>query len=152
MCTPDSGVGRIGLFVTDQEVVMMRLGFTGTQRGMTMSQVQRFKDLVVRLSPLEFHHGDCVGADEEAHAIVRMVAPLCVIVIHPPTNGSKRAFCVGNRILPPREYLVRNRNIVEAVHRLAACPKSPVEQLRSGTWSTVRRARQAGLQVDLITP
>ena len=36
----------------------------------------------------EFHHGDCVGADSEAHDI----ADECGygIILHPPTNQSER--------------------------------------------------------------
>ena len=31
-------------------------------------------------------------------------------------------------------------------------PAEPVEQLRSGTWSTVRHARRLGRQIRLLTP
>lgn len=51
--------------------------------------------------------------------------------------------------LPPLE---RNHRIVDACDVLIACPKDAQEQLRSGTWATVRYARKQGKRVIVITP
>jgi hypothetical protein len=51
-----------------------------------------------------------------------------------------------------KPYLVRNKDIVIETASLIAAPADPVEQLRSGTWSTVRFARQRGKPVFLILP
>lgn len=53
----------------------MRIGFTGTQNGMTKAQKSQLWNSVTDLTPSsigghEFRHGDCVGADEQAHLIV----------------------------------------------------------------------------------
>ena len=62
----------------------MKVGFTGTQKGMTERQFDIFAAVISELQPEEFHHGDCIGADEQAHDIVHVVAPDCKIVVHPP--------------------------------------------------------------------
>ena len=52
--------------------------------------------------------------------------------------------------LKPQDYLVRNMNIVNQSDVLIAAPKEEVEVLRSGTWSTIRKARNKGLQVIIL--
>ena len=126
------------------------LGFTGTQIGMTHDQLMLFADIISDLQPVQFHHGDCIGADKEAHGIVRAILPNCNIVVHPPVKGDKRAFCNADVILAPREYLERNRDIVDACDILIATPKSAKEELRSGTWATVRYAIKSHKPVKLI--
>jgi hypothetical protein len=45
----------------------MKVGFTGTRKGMTPQQRVAFAELVITLRPTQAHHGDCVGADAEFH-------------------------------------------------------------------------------------
>lgn len=129
-------------------VVRMKLGFTGTQRGMTSYQKGQFVDLLEELDDStpsgikEFRHGDCIGADAEAHDLVRANLPNCIIIGHPPTNDSKRAFCEVDLWMPPYPYLERNRIIVRNVEVMVATPGEMEEVLRSGTWATVRYARR----------
>lgn len=127
-------------------------GFTGTQNGQTDEQQLSFEDLVRSGRPRGFHHGDCVGADEQSHSIVRRVDKECVITIHPPSNPSKRAWCEPDTLLPEDEYLNRNHDIVDATQRLIATPSGYEEQIRSGTWATVRYARKMGKPVTIIWP
>lgn len=128
----------------------MRIGFTGTQEGMTLAQKTRFSAVIRGLRPTEFHHGDCVGADAEAHDLAVGVAKK--IVIHPPDSDAKRAFCPSKTVRSPRPYLERNQDIVNETHMLIAAPKANSEQLRSGTWATVRYARKIGRRVIIIWP
>ena len=126
------------------------LGFTGTQEGMTHDQRMIFVDAILYFNPVQFRHGDCVGADKEAHDIVRAMLPDCNIVVHPPIKGDKRAFCNADIVLATREYLDRNRDIVDCCDILIAAPKSAKEELRSGTWATVRYAKKSCKPVKLI--
>lgn len=119
----------------------MRVGFTGTQQGMTGGQAVDFIDTLTALKPTEFHHGDCVGADEQAHDLVRMFFADVRIVVHPPDVDAKRAFKQGDETLVPLPYLMRNKQIVWATEVLLAAPKGD-EVARSGTWATVREARR----------
>lgn len=129
----------------------MKLAFTGSRQDPTPSQLEQALDYTERLMPSEFHHGDCVGADRAMHYLV-LANSLISIHIHPPTNDRYRAHCVGASITyPPAPYLQRNINILRVCNRLLALPLGP-ERLRSGTWSTVRQARQRGITVQVIYP
>jgi hypothetical protein len=129
----------------------MNVGFTGTQEGMSASQCARVIDLLLklRLGMTHFHHGDCIGADEQAHQIIRAIAPTVLVVGHPPSNPAKRAFCQCDILMEEKPYLERNQDIVAACELLIATPKGP-ETLYSGTWATVRAARRKGIRIDIV--
>ena len=128
------------------------VGFTGTRRGMTYSQIVRVTRLINMHQPQVVHHGDCIGADAQFHDIC-LACGTCEIVIHPPTNTSMRAYCKGaTNILNPTAYLDRNKKIVNLSNFLIACPMQKEEQLRSGTWSTIRFAKKTDTDVVIIYP
>lgn len=138
-----------------------RIGFTGTRLGMTADQLAELRRRLSREHTTwtmfsEFHHGDCVGADEEAHDMMRVLLsrnwPLRVeLVIHPPKDERWRAHCAGAmtdvrerglvRVLESKGYLERDRDIVDATDLLIACPKGMDERGHGGTWYTIRYAR-----------
>lgn len=127
------------------------VGFTGTQQGMTPRQKEELRELLIALNPVAFHHGDCIGADAEAHEIVLSLG--IEITIHPPHYSGKRAFCKRAQFVhPTAEYLQRNRDIVDDTSHLIAAPKTAQEELRSGTWATVRYARIVGNNVTILEP
>ena len=139
----------------------LRIGFTGTQVGMTSAQRLTIGGMLTGLGGpfrdgqpptwgARAHHGDCVGADAEFHQLCRFHG--LWIVGHPPLNSSRRAWCQFDAIMPEAEYLERNRAIVDACSVLFAAPREPNEQARSGTWSTVRAARRAGKPHIVIMP
>ena len=125
------------------------IGFTGTEEGMTELQKVKLSNYLRQYSG-DFHHGDCVGADEEAHQIAMELG--YKIVVHPPINSKKRAFCVEGNVLSRKEYLIRNRDIVYSSDVLVATPKEREEILRSGVWATVRFARKIGKKLVMIYP
>jgi hypothetical protein len=96
------------------------------------------------------HHGDCVGADAEAHDLAVSIG--CEVVIHPPILASKRAWKHAEPTLKPKAYLSRNKDIVQDTEMLVAAPAEETEQIRSGTWSTVRFARKLDRTVWVILP
>jgi hypothetical protein len=128
------------------------LGFTGTQVDMTPPQVRGFIWVIQTFRITRFDHGDCLGADATAHRLVRLYAPWAHIVGHPPINPSKRAFCDVDESRPPKEYLDRNQDIVDEVGWMVATPKEFEMVLRSGTWSTVRRAWRAKRPIVILQP
>ena len=127
----------------------MRIGFTGTQKGMTRAQRSVLTSLLI-IHDGEFHHGDCVGADAQAHDYAKGFG--YTTVIHPPIKPAKRAFKDGDHVLPHKDYLDRNKDIVRAADMLIAAPAQMRDELRSGTWSTVRYARKLGRVVHVILP
>lgn len=132
----------------------MRIGFTGTRYGMTSMQLERVAETFMGLAKegdhdTELHHGDCVGADTEAHHIAYDLG--FRLVIHPPENAKLRAWNKGNVTHAPIPYLRRNRAIVKATDVLVAAPASVLGQ-RSGTWTTVRYAHNLDRRVLVIAP
>jgi hypothetical protein len=149
------------------------VGFTGTRDGMTPEQKTTFVEV---LSPyhgrFDFHHGDCLGADDEAHGLV--VGDLLLndpgsgdprIAIHPPSDPKLRARrrpCLefGDWLCPEKPYLERNRDIVDACDMLIACPKErrpdipvdPTNLYSGGTWYTVRYAQTVDKPITIIWP
>lgn len=123
----------------------MIVGFTGTREGMSDKQKETLAWLFDSIYVDEFHHGDCIGADKDAHIIVCDSGSSAKIVIHPPINTSKRAYCISigegyhnMEELSPYEYLERNKHIVDASQLLIVAPENYIESTRSGTWSTYR--------------
>ena len=121
---------------------MLTVGVTGTSKGARKNQIAELKSFLLKHSCRQLHHGDCVGADAQAHDLAVELG--LDIFIHPPENPSARAFCKGAKtVFPEKPYLVRNRCIVDSVSFMIALPKG-AEVVRSGTWSTVRYARKIG--------
>ena len=125
--------------------MVKKIGFTGTQDGMTQDQMDQVKILIREVKPEEIHHGDCVGADFMFHKIVEEVESELGIKIrkvgHIPDNDSKRAFCNFDEVRPPRPYLVRNRAMADEVDLMVGTPKNFKNLVRSGTWSTIRYSK-----------
>lgn len=149
------------------------IGFTGTQQGMTLNQmhsyIARIKQLWELSDVLILHHGDCVGADDEADKMFGLLLgkihskqkeKLGCVYIHPPSDPKKRAWCKSRQdadqitrvLLGEMPYLERNKQIVDYSDVLIATPKGFAEELRSGTWSTVRYARKQKKSVVIIYP
>lgn len=131
----------------------MRVGFTGTQHGCTMAQKRALHKVLMSLPMTEFHHGDCIGADSQAH---HLLPPAVPIFIHPGiVDASRRAFCKSAMVVAtyqPKPPLDRNKLIVDFTEALVACPQTMEEEHRSGTWSTVRYARKLGRSITLLFP
>ena len=107
-------------------------------------------------SELEIHHGDCIGADAEFHDLCLQSWPAASVrvVLHPPTVATKRAFkeSPGQTDLDPLPYLQRNHAIVDSVDAMLGAPKGMSEELRSGTWATIRYSRKRGVPLRILWP
>jgi hypothetical protein len=130
----------------------MKIGFSGTRKGMSVNQKLVLRSLLLRLQPSEFHHGDCLGADLDAHRLVKAISSegYPKIVIHPPEMQNFRAFCTGDVIHNPAPYLIRNRAIVDETDVLIVAPFQNDEVRRSGTWATARYAMKDGKPVIIL--
>lgn len=140
----------------------MIVGFTGTRDGMTWVQ-QGALDEYLQLEGATFHHGDCLGADEQADAIAWRYG--LQRHIHPPVDPKLRAYCHrireldnGDRLYSEKPYLDRNRDIVDACDVLVAAPKErpfgldavPGQWPKGGTWHTVRYAQRTRKPIVIV--
>jgi hypothetical protein len=135
----------------DDEV--FHVGFTGSRGGLTDPQRATLYHQLKLDHVYALHHGDCIGADEAAHACAEDLADY--IVIHPPDNPALRANCTTrftHEVRPAKPYLDRNHDIVDECDFLIACPGGMQEELRSGTWATVRYAQRKGKPITIIWP
>lgn len=147
----------------------MIIGFTGTRIGMTEHQKAHFRALIDLDGKQwsEFHHGDCVGADADADASIQRVnlynwgrvGDPIEILIHPPKDSKHRAFCKSpwTTVLPQKNYLERNEDIVMECDTLVATPKETYwfvrnngEPNKGGTWFTIKKAREFKKTIFII--
>lgn len=126
----------------------MTVSFTGTRKGMSQSQERQLHYLLSilaaavsydqTLGSLSFRHGGAKGADLQADAIAEQWIPRKYIRAFPPPPGESP--------------LIRDkRDIAMPCHLLIAAPHTDTEELRSGTWATVRYARAAGKPVIMLS-
>jgi len=117
-----------------------------------MTQMQRntLQALLKRLRLTAGRHGDCVGADEQFHDICRELG--AKMHGHPGPDGPLRAGCLFDTSAFPKDYLKRNHDIVNLSDCMIAAPAQREEQQRSGTWSTVRFAKQIGKLLIMLWP
>lgn len=133
----------------------MKVGFTGTRNGMTEAQKCSFTALIAELNITELHHGDCVGADDDAANLAREVdyREPCRIHCHPPVDEKLRAW---NRYAwetyPAKTHFARNRDIVDMTDALIAIPWVRPLPSSGGTVYTINYARKIGRRVMIIWP
>lgn len=138
----------------------MKIGFTGSRDGGTPALLGVLNDLVINqfILATEFHHGCCVGWDELACLLVGYCVrlnPDFRRIAHPGDLEwltSDVAKTHSELLLPNKPNLARNRDIVNACDWLVACPRTFIEEQRSGTWSTVRYARKTGRRITILYP
>lgn len=130
----------------------MIVGFTGTRYAINGFQRGGVTSLLLMAGINALHHGCCQGADEAVHEIADSFG--IPIVGHPPTGSYFRSkkFLNYAELRPAKPYLERNHDIVDESNVLIATPKEDEEVLRSGTWATIRYAREQGVRTYLILP
>ncbi len=131
---------------------MIKIGFTGTRDISKVSKERLQKLWEVMLDykifiNVEVIHGGAKGADEYFHNIC---------VEHMTSIKIRWAYVVRElkgiyEEYPPEPPLSRNKKIVDDCDILIALPIDPnKEEVRSGTWSTIRYARKQNKQIIII--
>lgn len=118
-----------------------------------MMQIDRVHSLLHSLNPVfsgQLRHGDCTGADAEAHDIARGLA--YKIIGHPPKNPKQRAYKTCDELWPEKDYFVRNCDIVDNCDQMVATPARQSEEIRSGTWHAIRYSRKMGRTLYICWP
>lgn len=151
----------------------MKIGFTGTQSGMTNFQKIALLETLQHFKCSEFCHGDCIGADKEANNIA-LEFGIKVFTIFPPLEGKKRAwvfnrehqkmgyewnpiiFSSGNLInvrwMPSDTYLESRKHLIDNVEHFIAAPKEYEHSIKSAVWSVIRYAWKVKRGVTIIPP
>jgi len=134
----------------------MKIGFSGTRRGMSNHQIRTLTEWMEANADIvaEFHHGMCVGADTEAHGIVRAMLSDVEIHGHPgfePTHPmvAKELIDEVDVLHGQDKPMDRNRVIADTVDMMLFAPDYP-ETRRSGTWATFRYCRKKSYGVVMI--
>lgn len=117
------------------------VGVTATRLGLTLPQKEWALGFFETNEINVLHHGDCKGGDDQ---LARMAHSFDIYIIaHPGDSAYYRAYCEANDlVLPEKENLVRNRNIVAHCQLLLAFPQSKTPLRRSGTWYTIRHTQK----------
>lgn len=134
---------------------ILKIGFTGTKRGMTQFQKDWLFSALDGYSkePGErwFLHGDCVGADVQAADIALNLG--FKIWEFPPISDKFRGFFTHwDRKEPEGLYLDRDHAIVDNCDLLFAASAEDYELSRSGTWATIRYAKKLDIHVAICYP
>jgi len=99
----------------------------------------------------EVHHGDCLGADAEFHAIATVLG--IRTIAHPPIDTRLRAYCKADEIREPKLSVARDADVVAECEYLIAAPYEYAERRRgSGTWLTIRIARRTKTPHGIVYP
>ncbi len=128
----------------------MVIGFTGTRAGMTQAQKDIVKYELKLFRPDAVAHGDCIGADADFDAICKELGILRYAF--PGNLDAQRAHTDAIQFQMPKPPLERNDDIIAYSQRMFACPKGMVEELRSGTWATIRHAKKASKMTYVFYP
>lgn len=132
----------------------IHIGITGTKEGMTYEQYEVYKKYSNMIGKYTLHHGDCIGVDCEIQYYTSSNTGNH-IVVHPPENKKYQCYrrtTDNMTILKSKDYLERNKDIVNDSDVMFACPKENEEQLRSGTWATIRYSRKMKKPLYIIFP
>ena len=138
----------------------MNIGFTGTKNGMTEHQFESLRHVLQDFCSVEavnFHQGLCVGADCEAAMLAFELG--CEVFSYPgfpPKNPKslsfRGSFNQSHITYPAKSFIERNHDIVNSTELLIATPAQDHEIRRSGTWTTIRYAKNCVKPILIIYP
>jgi hypothetical protein len=139
----------------------MIIGFTGTRDGITKIQEERVVTIMHNLLPHRYDlliHGGAEGADDAIHSAAGDLFDFRIEIY--PCKESRRTYWIQRKqgrgedyfVHTTREPLERNRIIADRCNHLIATPFQMVEIVRSGTWATIRYAREKRKSVTIVFP
>jgi hypothetical protein len=134
----------------------IKIGFTGNRYGLNDEQKEQIVYLLDKYNNIIVSHGDCIGSDTEFHDICVNYRNINInkqirIDIYPPNISKLRGFNKGDIIMNEKPYLQRNSDIINNSSILIACPiDKNKEEIRSGTWSTIRKAKKQKLEIYIF--
>ena len=130
----------------------MKLGVTGTRKGMTDAQRKAILRIFTEIKQgvHELHHGDCVGVDNQVAVLADLF--LFDTVCHPPLKDDLRAFHHSTERREKKSYLERDRDIANEADMLFVIPYEEENTGEGGTWYTNNYAEKTGTSRTIIYP
>jgi hypothetical protein len=133
----------------------MKVGITATRDGLTEDQTLTILDQLRLLykDSVELHHGCCIGGDATAAKLAKGLGYR--VVAHPPIKKalmSQESLHISDEVREDKDYLDRNRDIVDESDILIALPQNYTENIRHGTWYTYRYAKNTKVPTIIIFP
>lgn len=136
------------------------LAVTATRKGLTLPQERTFVSVIrcAICDPFVFHHGAAVGGDCDLTRLavaMRQLGRTIRIVAWPSNLASQQAasaLAVSDEVKPAAPPLERNLNMIANADMVMAFPAGFHEEVRSGTWATVRAAERNSIPVTMIWP
>ena len=135
------------------------VGFTGSSEVMTQQQLIMVHQLLGEFKEkgASFaHHGMCVEADAKFDFMADAMG--YEVTGHPGVRKDGSVYkrmtgCRARDVRPPYPFLKRNRYIVAESDVMVACPKEyEMQFIGSGTWATIRYAREALKPLFIVYP
>src|SRR5215469_262198 len=130
----------------------MKIGFIGSNEGMTEGQRETLRQILAGHGPGEFHHSYQLGADADAHTIAREACPASRVIVHPPRDESLRAYLQADAQRHARGRIARNREIVGECDILIAAPGTGEGEHSSEVWSMIRYSWRHNVRVVVLNP
>lgn len=134
----------------------MRYSITGISDELTYRQYTFVAKIIKQLTDVdELTTGAAYGVDSVAYYSGVMQHPNIVHrVCYPHGLWFNEKLLAdakqwGHVVEKYRSYMLRNDGLIKYADTLIAFPRSAIEERRSGTWATVRRARKAGIPVEI---
>lgn len=144
---------------------MTRYSFTGVSRTLTALEVSLINDVIGKLTDAtEFTSGCAHGVDSAAFHVAVLAHPMARHRLVIPAARCNEAALLESVQTHDRvvileyaqmgatngeSYMLRNDRLVAHADILLAFPETNAQQLRSGTWATIRRARRAGIGIQI---
>jgi len=125
---------------------VIHVGCTATRLGLSQAQLIRIEGIMLDVTrahrQVAFHHGDCVGGDEQLDAKAKRMG--WHRVAHPGPRSGWSANCDTDERRAIKPYMPRNRDIIdESPDLVIAAPYEMEPQFCGGTWRTIAMARRA---------
>ena len=131
------------------------VGFSGTRKGMTSAQQDFMRHRMMvgaeQAKIIGCVHGGCIGSDVDFHFIA--LAARLRIECYPSNVADTQGYCPRADVTyEASDPVERDHIIVDQSNILMATPRGYKEELRSGTWLTIRYAMKQGKPVWVVWP
>ena len=131
----------------------MNIGITGTREGLSITQRESLINILSKYNHVgtQLHTGCCVGVDTQvAELVLEIRYDKIRLIGHPPIKKHNQgATDMYDMLLPEKNYLERDRIIVNSTAMLIACPLNLTTQ-KGGTWYTINYAQKKNKPVIIL--